>query len=229
MTTAMRNIVLASVMGVVATSAQAGEVEINADASVVSNYVFRGISRNGSDPAIQANVDFGWKNGTYAGVFASTMGGVDVPDFEAMAYAGYLLNRGVYDFNFQVQYDSFHSNDDSSGYVEFMTSASRDFGIAYTTLGVSYAPDNRDIGLGRSIYTFGSADVNVPITGGPAITLGLKLGYEDFEGGFDKWDWSAGIYGEKNDFELGLIYKDTNVSGIKGAGAGVFLSLKAFF
>jgi len=219
----------ALLLALTSTQVRAGEVEVNTDASFLSNYVFRGISRSENDPTVQANVDFGWANGTYAGFFGSSMGGVDRPDFEAMAYAGYLMNRGVYDFNFQVQYDSFHSSSDSSGYVEFMTSASRDFGIAYTTFGVSYAPDNRDIGLGRSVYAFGSADVNVPMSGDVSLSLGLKMGYEDFEGGFNKWDWSAGVYAEKNDIELGLTYKDTNTSSLKGAGAGVFLSLKTFF
>ena len=68
--------------------------------SLTSNYVFRGISQTGGDPAIQGGLDYSHSSGFYLGTWASNVGwiedfqGYDSGNLELDLYGGY---RGSFD------------------------------------------------------------------------------------------------------------------------------------
>ncbi len=191
--------------------------------------MFRGVSRSDGDPAVQTSFDVAHSNGFYFGAFLSSIDDLQDHDFEVEGYVGYGISSGPWDYNLSLGVDSFHSGSDSDAFIEIRGTVSRDFGFAYLRSGVYYAPDDREIGLGRSIYVFGETDFYVPAPGLPPITLNMKLGYEDFEGGLNKWDWSVGLFVEVLDLEWGLLYVDTNKSLAQGSGSRVVFGIKKYF
>ena len=209
--------------------AQEAVISIEGDATLISDYSFRGISRSDKGVAVQGGLDLVHNSGLYLGAFVSTIDDTRGHDVELETHIGFGMASGAYDIDFRVNWDSFHGNGDSSGFLDFQGSVSRDFGLAYVTGGMSFTPDNREFGGGHSVYTFGEAEMLLPLPKLPPMSLALHMGYEDFEGGFDKWDWSAGIFAEVVDFELGLGYYDTNLDNFRGADSRVILSIRKYF
>lgn len=209
--------------------AQDGKFSLSGDVSAVSDYMFRGVSRSDGDPAAQANIDLAHSSGFYLGTFLSSIDDPQNHHFETEAYLGYGLSSGSWDYNLSLGIDSFHGNNDSDAFLELRGTMSRDFGFAYVRSGLYFSPDNREIGLGRSIYAFGEGDFYVPAPGLPPITLNMKIGYEDFEGGLNKWDWSIGLFVEVADLEWGLRYVDTNKRLIQGSQSRVVFGIKKYF
>lgn len=223
-------IVLAGgVAGSATASAQEAVFTLEGDATLKSDYDFRGISRSGKDFAVQGGLDLVHNSGLYLGVFVSTLDDPFGHNFEFEGHMGYGISSGAYDLDFRVNWDSFHGDGDSSSYLEFQGSVSRDYGLAYVTGGLSFTPDNREFGGGRSLYIFADAEMPVPLPNLPPVSIALHLGREDFQGGFGKWDWSAGIFAEVFDFELGLGYYDTNLDNFRGADARFIFSIRKYF
>lgn len=209
--------------------AQDAVFTLEGDVTIKSDYDFRGISRSDKDFALQGGVDLVHGSGLYLGVFASTMDDPFGHDVEFESHIGYGMSSGAYDLDFRLNWDSFHGNGDSSGYLEFQGSISRDYGLAYITGGLSFAPDDREFGAGRSVYFFGEADMPLPLPNLPPVSVAFHLGHENFEGGFRKWDWSAAVFAEVADFEVGLGYYDTNLNNFRGADARVIFSIRKYF
>lgn len=221
-----------SVLGLLLTVAplRAQQVDWQADATVASDYVFRGVSRSDSDPAVQGNLDLLWGD-WFAGVFASTLGG-NGPfgrDVEGEVHAGYFGFAETFDYGLTLKYDSFHGDGGSDGYFEVSGSVSRDFGLAYLTGGVAYAPDDREFGGGESFYAYTEADIPLTFPDFPPLTLNTGLGYEDFEGGLEKWNWHAGLFLEISRFEMGVKYTDTDLGNVRGADAKVLGTVRVYF
>lgn len=207
----------------------AGKIKLEGEVAFVSDYVFRGISRTQGDPAGQGILDLVHENGLYAGAFVSYFDDLFGHDIETEFYLGYTITKGAYDYNLTVAHDSFHGGGDSTGYLEIRGSISRDFGLAYLTGGFAFSPDNREFGDGRSIYGYTSAELPLPFPSLPPMAVELKVGYEDFAGGFDKWDWSVGYFIDYKGLEWGVQYKDTNLTGFPNAGAKALFTLTKYF
>lgn len=206
-----------------------GGLEIDGDVTFLSDYAFRGISRSSGDPSIQGSLIATHDSGLYFGGFAAWIDDFSGHDAELEGFVGYGTAMGAYNLDFSASIDSFHGNNDSTGYVDLRANISRDFGLLFARAGLAFAPDNREIGGGRSIYGFGEVAVPLTFKKLPPLSLEMALGYEDFEGGFDKWDWSAGLFAEVVSFELGIKYTDTNRSNFPGAKARWVLSLRKYF
>lgn len=202
---------------------------LEGSAGIKTDYVFRGISRSDEDIAVFGGLDFVHDNGAYAGLSISTIEDRLGHDVELEGHAGYGFSTEAYDFDLRVAYDSFHGNGDSGGYFEAQGTISRDYGLAYVTGGLSFTPDDREFGDGRSIYGFAEAEIPIPLPKFPPMSVAIHLGYEDFENDFDKWDWYAALYTEIKGFELGIGYYDTNLGNFEGADARVMFSISRYF
>lgn len=209
--------------------AQEAVFTFEGDVTLKSDYDFRGISRSDKGLALQGGFDLVHNSGLYLGAFVSTMDDPFGHDVEFEGHLGYGTSSGAYDLNLRLNWDSFHGNGETSGYLEVQGSISRDYGLAYVTGGLSFTPANREFGLGRSAYFFGEADMPLPLPKLPPISLALHLGYENFEGSFDKWDWNAALFAEVADFEVGLGYYDTNLDNFRAADARVIFSIRKYF
>jgi uncharacterized protein (TIGR02001 family) len=204
-------------------------ITILGDVAVVSDYVFRGASRTKNEAAIQGTLGVEHEKGYYAQLFMSSLNDTRGHDVELEASVGFTQFVGLYSLDLSVAADTFHGGNDSTGYGEVRAKVSRDFGFLYLRGGMSYSPDNREIGGGDSLYSFGEIEFPVPLKKLPPMSINLRLGYEDFEGGFEKWDWAVGFFTEFNGFELGLVYHDTN-KGSFAAGDRTFkLAFRKYF
>lgn len=209
--------------------AQEAVFTLESDVTVKTDYDFRGISRSDKDFALQGGVDLVHTSGLYLGVFASTINDARGHDVEFESHIGYGMSSGAYDLDFRLNWDSFHGNGDSSGFMELQGSVSRDYGLVYLTGGLSFTPADREFGDGSSVYLFSEAEMPLPLPKLPPTSLALHVGYEDFEGGFNKWDWSAAIFTEVADFEVGLGYYDTDLDNFRRADARVIFSIRKYF
>ena len=209
--------------------AQDSKFSLSGDVGVVSDYLFRGVSRSDGDPAVQANIDLAHSNGFYLGAFLSSIDDLQNHHFEAEGYLGFGISDGSWEYNVSLGVDSFHGNNDSDAFLELRGTISRDFGFAYVRSGLYFSPDNREIGLGRSIYAFGEGDFYVPAPGLPPITLNMRIGYEDFDGGINKWDWGVGLFVEAGGVEWGLGYVDTNKRLAQGSRSRIVFGIKKYF
>lgn len=209
--------------------AQSSVFDIEASASAKSDYVYRGLSRTGSDFVGQGGVDLVHSSGFYLGGFISTLGDRQGRDFELETHVGYSFSSGAYDIDLRISYDRLEGGENALGYVDFQGSVSRDYGLAYVTGGLAMTPDNREIGGGGSVYVFGEAEFPLPIQRLPPTSLAFHAGYEDYQGNLNKWDWSVALYMEVRGIELGLGYYDTDLGNVRDARARVVFSVGKYF
>jgi uncharacterized protein (TIGR02001 family) len=81
---------------------------ISANVTLTSDYIFRGISQTGGDPAIQGGIDYSHASGFYLGTWASNVGWIE--DFQGYTkgnmeidlYGGFRGPIGKSDFTFDV-------------------------------------------------------------------------------------------------------------------------------
>lgn len=154
-----------------------------------TDYVFRGISQNGEDPAMQGGIDFSYGI-FYAGAWASMVDfgtdlatGSDVADAEVDYYAGIKPTWGPLNFDFGVIYYSYPGSINPGGleldYVELKAGVSASPFDKFTTgLAVFYSPDyTLESGAtwtieGTAAYEFRKIGPIVPTLSG---TLGTTL------------------------------------------------------
>lgn len=184
--------------------------EISANVTFASEYIFRGVSISDEDPALQGSLTWSHDSGFYAGAWGSSGNFGDDGSLEIDYYAGYGTELNGVSLDLSVIYYTYPSDERDGNYWEVMGKVGYDLGLAALTGGVAYVPEGQDAyGGGDAVYLFSDAEVPVPNT---PITVGLHIGYEDFGGGSNKLDWSAGLYATIWGLDLGLAYVDTDLN-----------------
>lgn len=195
-------------------SASIAQAEITGNASVVSDYNWRGITQTAGDPAIQGGIDYAHDSGFYAGAWGSNVDFGDCCDenVEADLYFGWsggetlVWNAGL------IYY--LYPGADSLNYPEIYAS----LGWEWLTGKISYSNDFGNYGE-SAFYLEGNAAYELP------ANFGVKahLGYSDGDGveaayGEDSYfDWSVGVTYELGNFTLGLTYADgSDLKGLDG-------------
>lgn len=214
----IRGLVAASLLagcGLAATPALAqgnDEVWISGNASVVSEYRFRGVDLSGGDIAIQGGVDVNHSSGFYIGVWGSSLD-EDTLGFghtEVDIYGGWSgeIASGI-KADVGVTYYAYpNAPAGDFDYVEFYGSLGATLGPAEATLGMAYAPEQDSLGSDDNIYFYLDLGVGIPNT---PITLSGHVGYTD---GFlaltnnrKAFDWSLGAsYAINKNLSLGVSY-----------------------
>ncbi len=189
------------------TSAES-EVTLESDISVVSDYVYRGLSRSDSGWALQGSFTALHDDGVYMGVFMSSLDS-DFNDhnLEAEFFGGYAFSKGAYDYDLSLSYDALMGGEDE-GYFEIRSSIARDYGFAYIKGGLAYTPWDREVGEGNSTYVYSDLDIPLPISNISPMSVALHVGYENFEGTLNKLDWGIGVFMEIVGIEVGIRYSD---------------------
>lgn len=213
---ALKVAVLAAVFAVPAKAAQSasGGVEVSANAGLVSDYRFRGISFTEENLALQGGVDASLalsdSLSLFAGTWASTGNSDTIGAAEVDLYGGLAGTSGL--ANWQVGVLGYFYPDASGiDFYEFHGEFGMDFGPMSAAAGLFYAPEQSNLGGDDSVYVYTSLASAVPNT---PITLRASVGYED--GGLwnGKWDWSLGAVAVFRQFTLGATYVDTNKSAL---------------
>ena len=210
----MKKTLLATAM--LATSS-AAFAEISANVTLVSDYVFRGISQTDNQIAIQGGFDYAWDNGIYVGTWASNVdsqffGGATDPQIELDLYGGYageLGNGFGYDLGYlRYQYpggDDFNTNE------FYLKGSYMGFGAS-----VNYSPELNFVGSDSSAwYWAASYDHTFPYEIGFSAHIGYNAGsaYSDDDAlGGTYTDWSLGLSKTVVGVDLGLTYVDNTVS-----------------
>ena len=229
-----RVVSVAGLLLLTAGAARAQEADPPADLTLttmiggVSDYRFRGLSLSGKEPALQGSLETAHVSGFYAGAWASTLGDAGGADVEVDLYGGWTGAVGAATLDLGVLAYVYPDGSDLD-YIEFHGSAGWTLGPASATLGVNYAPDQKNVGGDDNLYLYSDLAAGIPST---PVSLKAHLGYED--GGFggpdgDKIDWSLGAEYALGALVLGAAYVDTDIGGIDEADATLVFSLTASF
>lgn len=173
-------------------------VTVTGNASIVSDYRFRGLGLSGGDLAIQGGITLNTAQGVYVGTWASSLESTDLyGEVELDVFAGWAgeVADGV-GVDAGVTYYSYPSNSPGVGdsaIWEFYGKVKPTFGPLSTTFGVAYSPDQDSLGGGDNLYLSADAGIGIPQT---PFTLSAHIGYTD---GFlvltddgDAFDYSIG-------------------------------------
>ena len=206
--------------------AGAAHAGVGGSVALTSDYVFRGISQNNQEPALQAGLEYAADSGFYAGTWGSNVSwlsdltafGIPVSNsLELDVYGGY---RGK--FSDKVAYDVgalyyWYPGDYPSGFNSPGTGevyAGVTFGpFASTTFSVKYSYSLTDLFGYTDSDGSGYLDGNVNWEFVPSWTLNVHGGKQWVENNevAEYADWKVGVTkGFANGFSAALAYSDTD-------------------
>ncbi|WP_158771265.1 TorF family putative porin [Paraglaciecola sp. L1A13] len=192
--------------------------EVTANASVTSNYIWRGLTQTTNDAAVQGGIDYANESGFYVGTWVSNVnyGADDVYSYEHDMYFGFSGESG--DITYDVGY--LYYNYDSEANFDFAeVYGSVGYGGLSATLSLlahteADEGEGRDYGFAQASYI--SVDYGMPVLNG--AELGLHVGYhqgdfaEDFNGVPDGYaDWGVSI--AKDGFSFAVTGTDLDDTG----------------
>lgn len=203
-------------------------ITIGAEANLLSDFRFRGISRSDRDPALQGALTLSTESGFYAGARGTSLrrtGGVGVAQLDL--YAGYTMDLGLgTSVDAGVMYFHFPDAEGETNYFEPYASVSHQLGPVEATVGAKYAPQQDALGGEDLLYLFGEVEASIPLT---PVTLTAQAGRQDAGAFGDYWNWSLGARAGLGPFQAGVRYVDTDIRNLPNAQAGLVLSLGVRF
>lgn len=177
-------------------------VDLTANAGIVSDYRFRGVSLSGKETAVQGGIDL--ETGPFfLGTWASTIAQYEGADTEVDLYAGLqgILGGVVWRAG---GYGYLYPRGAGTNYVEMIAQAETSMGPVTLGLEGALAPRQANVDE-ANLYVGASSALDV----GRGWTVLLRGGYED---GFynSKWDWELGASYTFGILTGSLAYVDTN-------------------
>ena len=225
---------------VLATPAAAQISGLSANAAVTTNYIFRGISQSGGNPAVQAGVDYALPGtGLAVGTWASSIdfgsdpfSGEELAPLEWDIYGSYTLPitdaLGVSAGGIAYLYPNSISGANFNWY-EVWGGLSYNFGLASLNARVYYSPDYINLSTSQIYFTGG---VSAPVL--PWLTLNANVGFSTFDHAVyplieDYMDWNISAVATYGNFSLTLGYTDTDLSGDYEVDSGIFQTTGQLF
>jgi uncharacterized protein (TIGR02001 family) len=230
-----------------------GDIAISGNATLTTDYIFRGITNSAEKPAVQPALELYYKEIFYAGVwgtnvdFGSGANGQDLANIEIDYFAAITPTLGKWSFELAAYYYSYPGAFDPDGefdYLEIWTGISRTFLNEKLTLKLMnyWSPDNfgetgnNDVLELQYQWAFQEVWYFKPKLVG---LVGHQWG-DKSAGGFDYTYWNVGFalgFNKKPQLELEIRYWDTGgfngftcpPSGVNACGERVVASLKATF
>jgi uncharacterized protein (TIGR02001 family) len=189
---------------------------LSGNIAATTDYVFRGISQNQEDPAVQATLDATCGN-FYVGFFGSN---VDFADgettLESTVYAGYKTAYGGIGLDFGLIYYAYAGGDSDLNFLEFKAAATGDIWKGGSLTGAVYYTPEIPIDSGPAWTLEGTFAQTLPNVGifSPVFSATLGAVYtDDFDGDYTYWNVgvSAAFLGP---WSLDLRYWDTDGEGL---------------
>ncbi|ADL02546.1 conserved hypothetical protein [Brevundimonas subvibrioides ATCC 15264] len=210
--------------------AQTTPPEVAWNVAIGSDYVFRGVSQTGEDPALSGGIDL-TSGSFYVGAWASNVAfpGDDDTDAEIDLYggvrpevAGFNLDLGVVGYLYTNQPDGADYS-----YAEIKAAASRAVGPATLGAAVYWSPDFFGASEDEATYV----EANAAFSPADRWTVSGALGRQFVSSDFDYTTWNAGVtYALTDRLGLDVRYSDTDEHDFGDIyGARAFASLKAVF
>lgn len=215
-----------------ADAAPAPTPAVVANVGWVSNYIFRGITQNVGEPAVQGGFDYSHSSGFYAGVWGSNVGWITGSgatgnaSLETDTYLG-IRNSFATDYSYDVgfiRYNYLGSYSPPAGYAKADTNevygsigykwisaklsyALGDFLTVPSATGTTYMEVNANYPIADSGYTVGAHYGHQKYHGSPAdalVAAGFDPSYSDYKLNVTK-DFGNG-------YVVGLAYTNTNAA-----------------
>jgi uncharacterized protein (TIGR02001 family) len=196
-------------------TASAEGATVSYNIGVTNDYVFRGVTQNGGDAALQGGIDVS-EGKFYGGVWASN---VDFADREVDLYAGYKPTYGKFSFDLGALY--YNYNDPALDTTELKAVVSHPFYKGTVGFGVY---DNID--FGKTFYY--EVNASYPLTDKLGVSGALG---EQSLGGAKYSTGNIGLtYAITSHYSVDVRYSDTNIpESIKASKPRVAVLLKAAF
>jgi len=196
----------------------------SANAALVSDYRFRGVSLSNEDFALQGGFDIETESGFYVGTWGSSIEQYAGSELELDIYGGYATSFNNLDFDIGILAYTYPGSSDTT-YWEPYASVGGTTGQIGWTLGAAYAFDQNSIGGQDNIYVYLDTSTGLGDTG---LSLSTHFALEDGAFGDNKLDWSLGLSYDLEKFTVSVSYIDTNVD-TEGSDAGAIFSLSSSF
>jgi uncharacterized protein (TIGR02001 family) len=192
------------IAGVGRTAELPGGWSLEGEATVVSDYRFRGLSLSDKDPALQGGATLSAPNGLYGYVWGSSIEDEGEADgVEIDAGVGWAFSAGGFDVDVSANRYGYPGASDWD-YWEFPLTVSRASGAWTTSLGGAYAPAQGGTGDEDNAYVFGKLERELAFA--RPVKLSAALGWEDGAFAQSKTDWTLGATTQFGPLELGLSY-----------------------
>jgi uncharacterized protein (TIGR02001 family) len=217
-------------------------VTVSANAAVVTDYRFRGISQTDKRFALQGGITVTHESGLYASVWGSSVDDyvANGSDQEIDLVAGYSKTIGAATFDVGVLYYYYPgSGGVDTDFIEPYASVKGTFGPATAKVTVNYAPKAKALSVGNgkedNFYLAGDLSAAIPNTPlGVSAHLGHSFGPSYLTIGKEYTDWNIGATYTWNHLTFGVSYVDTDKSAYSPSGrniskAGVVGSITASF
>ncbi|MFZ2300285.1 MAG: TorF family putative porin [Gallionella sp.] len=229
----MNSLVLAAWLApgaAMAADAPASPHTLTANIGFTTDYIFRGISQNVGEPAVQGGIDYSHSSGFYAGVWGSNIGwitGSGATGNASMELDTYFGIRNsfsgdfTYDFGF-IRYNYLGTYTPAAGgYVDADTDE------VYAAIGYKWITAKYSHGLGDFLTVPGARgtgyfeiNANIPV-GDTGLTLGAHAGRQKYKGTFADTlvvagtdptytDYKLSISKDFNGYVVSLSYTDTD-------------------
>ncbi|MES9871377.1 MAG: TorF family putative porin [Sedimenticola sp.] len=193
-------------------SVASAESGFSGNVALTSDYIFRGLTQNDGDAAIQGGFDYAHDSGFYAGVWASNVSEASYTDssMELDLYLGWggdfngvSVDVGV------LHYEYPGTSVEANNTDEYHVGVGYDFGAAAVSATYNYSPDF--YGADEATYL----DLGIEVPAGP-VTIAAHYGMTDYDAasGDDYDDWSVGVSTEYGGFGFDLSYYETD--GVSG-------------
>ena len=217
MLTSVRSLMAATVLAgsaFIAAPAMAQDIDVSvsANASIVSEYRFRGVDLSGGDIAVQGGIDVGLPAGFYVGTWGSSLDEdtVGYGHTELDVYGGWSgsLSDAVSVDVGVIAYLYPNAGPGDFDYFEGYASAGFSLGPAEATLGIAYAPEQDSLGGDDNLYLYTDLGIGIP---GTPVSISGHLGYTDgfltFTDNSKAWDYSIGAdYALSENLSIGVAY-----------------------
>ncbi|HVP85502.1 MAG TPA: TorF family putative porin [Rhizomicrobium sp.] len=196
--------------------------------AVTSDYRFRGISQNDTEPALQASLNLTGNNGWYAGSWASKINFNDGPSGFGTAYHNTSVEWDIYggkhfdlagtDLNLEAYYYAYPDHSELPGLAKYS--------YFEAIVGLSHSFDKLTVNTSVAVSPayFGETGTGVWIGGGASyafadwLSVSANVGHQwvneldDKETGFPYTHWDIGATATWADFNFDVRYIQTDIS-----------------
>lgn len=213
--------------GASAVQAQESPFSFSGTAAITSDYVFRGFSQTGEDPAFQAGLTASHESGFFVGAWGSNVDLGEDSDIEIDLFAGYSNTVENLTYTVTALYYTYPGANGSADFDYFEAGLDLAYAIDQLTLTgkIYYSPEFFGAAGGDAWYL--APGFSLALT--DMITVGGAVGFNELENGDDYKDWNAGVALSFEPFTVDLRYIDTDVSGVKEADSRFVATLTYAF
>jgi uncharacterized protein (TIGR02001 family) len=195
--------------------------------SLLSDYRRGGVSRTDGKPALQGGVDVRLPQQWNFGARSSNI--AKHGNLEIALYGAKSVEIGGADLSIGVTAITY-PRDPNGNYIFIQTSASQTLGPFDTTFSIIYAPHQANLDGEDNFYAVARARTPIGSVLGVPVTLNGSLGRMrgHFADARSRSDWSLGLVGRFDAFDIGLTYVDSDLGGPRGRPTTVFSITRSF-